>query len=95
MLYMRVLVPTHHNKMVWWREDIDTSLKLQEQLNFKEGCLTDFGDFVFKMQFVLNRITSTVLANSSPFEVLYGRWCRSAIGWFDAFKSRPQGIDLL
>ena len=31
----------------------------------------------------------------SPFEALYGRRCRSPIGWFDAFEVRPWGTDLL
>ena len=30
-----------------------------------------------------------------PFESLYGRRCRSPIGWFDAFEMRPWGTDLL
>ena len=30
-----------------------------------------------------------------PFEELYGRRYRSPIGWFDAFKVRPWGTDLL
>ncbi|XP_015087009.1 uncharacterized protein LOC107030134 [Solanum pennellii] len=30
-----------------------------------------------------------------PFETLYGRRCRSSIGWFDAFEVRPWGTDLL
>ncbi|XP_069144397.1 uncharacterized protein [Solanum lycopersicum] len=30
-----------------------------------------------------------------PFESLYGRRCRSPIGWFDAFEVRPWGTDLL
>ena len=31
----------------------------------------------------------------APFEALYGRRCRSTIGWFDAFEVRPWGTDLL
>ena len=31
----------------------------------------------------------------APFETLYGRRCRSPIGWFDAFEVRPWGTDLL
>ena len=31
----------------------------------------------------------------SPFEALYGRRCRSPIGWFDSFEVRPWGTDLL
>ena len=31
----------------------------------------------------------------AQFEALYGRRCRSPIGWFDAFEVRPWGTDLL
>ena len=31
----------------------------------------------------------------APFEALYGRRCRSLIGWSDAFEGRPWGTDLL
>ena len=31
----------------------------------------------------------------APFEALYGRRCRSPIGWFDAFEVRPWGTYLL
>ena len=31
----------------------------------------------------------------APFEALYGRRCRSPIGWFDAFEVRPWGTDIL
>ncbi|XP_069145416.1 uncharacterized protein [Solanum lycopersicum] len=31
----------------------------------------------------------------APFEALYGRRCRSPIGWFDAVEVRPWGTNLL
>ncbi|XP_016540725.2 uncharacterized protein LOC107841273 [Capsicum annuum] len=31
----------------------------------------------------------------APFSALYGRRCRSLIGWFDVFEVRPSGTDLL
>ncbi|XP_049345409.1 uncharacterized protein LOC125809909 [Solanum verrucosum] len=31
----------------------------------------------------------------APFEALYGRRCRSPIGWFDEFEERPWGTNLL
>ena len=31
----------------------------------------------------------------APFETLYGRRCRSPIGWFDAFEVIPWRTDLL
>ncbi|XP_069143439.1 uncharacterized protein [Solanum lycopersicum] len=33
--------------------------------------------------------------NMAPFEALYGRRCRSPIGWFDAFEVTTWGTDLL
>lgn len=31
----------------------------------------------------------------APFEVLYSRHCQSLDGWFEIFKDRPCGLDLL
>uniref|UniRef100_A0A0V0HNT9 Putative ovule protein n=1 Tax=Solanum chacoense TaxID=4108 RepID=A0A0V0HNT9_SOLCH len=31
----------------------------------------------------------------APFEALYGRRCRSPVGWFDCTEPRPRGTDLL
>ena len=31
----------------------------------------------------------------APFEALYGRRCKSSIGWFDAFEVIPLGTSLL
>ncbi|CAN4084987.1 unnamed protein product [Withania somnifera] len=31
----------------------------------------------------------------APFEALYGRRCRSPIGWFDGFEARVRSTDLL
>ena len=41
--YIRVVVLTHHNKMVWFKENTDTFLILQEQSDFKLIYLSDFG----------------------------------------------------
>ncbi|WMV50945.1 hypothetical protein MTR67_044330 [Solanum verrucosum] len=30
-----------------------------------------------------------------PFEALYGRGCRSPIGWFEAGDVKPLGVDLV
>ncbi|XP_070045698.1 uncharacterized protein [Nicotiana tomentosiformis] len=30
-----------------------------------------------------------------PYEDLYGRWCRSPVGWFESGKARLLGIDLV
>lgn len=40
-----------------------------------------------------NRYHSSI--EMALFEALYGRMCRSSIGWFDAFEVRPWGTDLL
>ena len=31
----------------------------------------------------------------APFEALYGRWCRSSIGWFDSAEMDSLDTDLL
>ncbi|WMV37771.1 hypothetical protein MTR67_031156 [Solanum verrucosum] len=31
----------------------------------------------------------------APFEALYGRRCRSPVGWFDSTKTRSRGTDLM
>ncbi|XP_070020203.1 uncharacterized protein [Nicotiana sylvestris] len=31
----------------------------------------------------------------APFEALYGRWCRSPIGWFDPSEAKLYGTDLV
>ncbi len=33
--------------------------------------------------------------NIAPFEALYGRGCRSPVGWFEAGDVKPLGIDLM
>ena len=40
-----------------------------------------------------NRYHSSI--DMAPFEALYGRRCKSPLGWFDAFEVIPWGTDLL
>ena len=62
------------------------------------ACVIEFGghwdNFLPLAEFSYNNSyhSSTDMA---PFEALYGRRCRSPIGWFDAFEVIPWGTDLL
>ena len=62
------------------------------------ACVIEFGghwdNFLPLAEFSYKNIyhSSTDMA---PFEALYGRKCRSPIGWFDVFEVRPWGTDLL
>lgn len=46
-----------------------------------------WNQFLLLAEFVYNN--SYLSFNMAPFEALYGRRCRSLIGWFDAFEVRP------
>ena len=62
------------------------------------ACVIDFGgqcDQFFPLtEFAYNNSYHSSI-EMAPFEALYGRRCRSPIGWFDAFEVRPWGTDLL
>ena len=62
------------------------------------ACLIEFGghwdNFLLLAEFSYNNIYHSNI-DMAPFEALYGRRCRSPIGWFDAFEVRPWGTDLL
>ena len=51
-------------------------------------------NFLPLAEFSYNNIYHSSI-DMAPFEALYGRRCRSPIGWFDAFEVRPWGTDLL
>ena len=61
-------------------------------------CVIEFGghwdNFLTLAEFSYNNTYHSSI-DMSPFEALYGRRCRSPIGWFDAFEVRPWGTDLL
>ena len=62
------------------------------------ACVIEFGgnwdNFLPLAEFSYNNSYHTSI-DMAPFEALYGRRCRSPIGWFDAFEVRPWGTDLL
>ncbi|XP_059292207.1 uncharacterized protein LOC132045644 [Lycium ferocissimum] len=62
------------------------------------SCVIDFGGhwdrFLPFVEFASNNNYHSSI-EMAPFESLYGRRCRSLIGWFDAFEVRPWGTDLL
>ena len=62
------------------------------------ACVIEFGghwdNFLPLAEFSYNNSYDSSI-DMAPFEALYGRRCRSPIGWFDAFEVRPWGTDLL
>ena len=62
------------------------------------ACVIDFGghwdNFLPLAEFLYNNSYHSRI-DMAPYEALYGRRCRSPIGWFDAFEVRPWGTDLL
>ena len=62
------------------------------------ACVIEFGghwyNFLSLEEFSYNNSYHSSI-DMAPFEELYGRRCRSPIGWFDAFEVRPWGTDLL
>ena len=55
------------------------------------ACVIEFGglwdNFLPLAEFSYNNSYHSNI-NMAPFEALYGRRCRSPIGWFDAFEAR-------
>ena len=62
------------------------------------ACVIEFGGhwdkFLLLAKFSYNNSYHSSI-DMALFEALYGRRCRSPIGWFDAFEVRPWGTDLL
>ena len=62
------------------------------------ACVIEFGghwdNFLPLAEFSYNNNYHSSI-DMAPLEALYGRRCRSPIGWFDAFEVRPWGTDLL
>ena len=62
------------------------------------ACVIEFGghwdSFLTLAEFSYNNSYHSSI-DMAPFEALYGRRCRSPIGWFDAFEVRSWGTDLL
>ncbi|WMV19897.1 hypothetical protein MTR67_013282 [Solanum verrucosum] len=63
-----------------------------------EGCVIDFGGhcdkFLLLCEFSYNNSYHSSI-DMTQFEALYGRGCRSLIGWFEAGDVKPLGVDLV
>ena len=74
----------------------ERTIQLMEDM--LRACVIEFGghwnSFLPLEEFSYNNSYHSSI-DMAPFEVLYGRRCRSPIGWFDAFEVRPWGTDLL
>ena len=62
------------------------------------ACVIEFGgywdNFLLLAEISYNNSYHSSI-DMTLFKALYGRRCRSPIGWFDAFEVRPWGTDLL
>ena len=62
------------------------------------ACVIEFGghwnNFLPLAEFSYNNCYHSSI-DMAPFKALYGRRCRSPIGWFDTFEVRPWGTDIL
>ncbi|XP_059306316.1 uncharacterized protein LOC132057727 [Lycium ferocissimum] len=62
------------------------------------ACVIDFGghwdQHLPLVEFAYNNSYHSSIG-MAPFEALYGRRCRSPVGWFDGFEARPWSTDLL
>ncbi|KAH0654669.1 hypothetical protein KY289_032347 [Solanum tuberosum] len=66
--------------------------------NMLRACVIDFGGhwdkFLPLCEFSYNNSYHSSI-DIAPFEALYGRGCRSSIGWFEAGNVKPLGFDLV
>jgi len=62
------------------------------------ACVMDFGgqwdQFLPLAEFAYNNSYHSSI-QMAPFEALYGRRCRSPVGWFESTEPRPRGTDLM
>jgi len=62
------------------------------------ACVIDFGghwdNFLRLCEFSYKNSYHSIIY-MAPFESLYGRGCRSPIGWFEAGDVKPLGVDLV
>ena len=62
------------------------------------ACVLDFGgqwdQFLPLAEFAYNNSFHSSI-QMAPFEALYGRRCRSPVGWFETSEVSPRGTDLL
>ena len=62
------------------------------------ACMLDFGgswdQYLPLAEFAYNNSYQSSI-QMAPFEALYGRCCRSPIGWFEVIEPRLVGLDLI
>lgn len=56
VLFIRNAVHTHYNKMVWWKENINTCLKLQEHSFTTKLPIKYWGECILTANFIINRL---------------------------------------
>ena len=72
--------------------DGQCELTIQVLEDMLRACVIEFGchwdNFLPLAELSYNNSYHSI-SDMAPFEALYGRRCRSPIGWFDAFEVRP------
>ncbi|XP_059285165.1 uncharacterized protein LOC132038528 [Lycium ferocissimum] len=90
-IYIREIVHLHGT-------DSHSERMIQVPEDMLRACMIDFGghwdQFLPLAKFAYSN-SYHLSIDMAPFETLYGRRCRSPIGWFDAFEVRPWATDLL
>ena len=78
--------------------DGQSERKIQVLKDMLRACVIEFGghwdNFLPLAEFSYNNTYHSSIG-MAPFEALYGRRCRSPIGWLDAFEVIPWGTNLL
>ncbi|KAF3626315.1 Phosphoribosylaminoimidazole-succinocarboxamide synthase, chloroplastic [Capsicum annuum] len=78
--------------------DVQSEQTIQVLEDMLRASVKDFGghwdQFLSLVEFSYNNSYHSSI-QMAPFEALYGRKCRSPVGWFDSFEVRPWGTDLL
>ncbi|WMV08050.1 hypothetical protein MTR67_001435 [Solanum verrucosum] len=96
-IYIREVAPLHgvpvsiisdrgpHFTSIFWRT-------FQDELGTRVDLSTTFHPQTDEFAYNNSYHSSIQMA---PFEALYGRRCRSPVGWFESTEPRPRGTDLM
>ncbi|KAH0781418.1 hypothetical protein KY290_001016 [Solanum tuberosum] len=80
------------------QRDGQSERAIQALEDMLRACVIDFGrhwdKFLPFCQFSYNNSYHSYI-DMAPFEALYGRGCRSPIGWFEVGDVKPLGVDLV
>ena len=73
--YITLAVLTHHNKMVWWNENTNTSLiETARALFFQSNLpISYWGECILTAAYLLARMPLSSLRNTSPYAKLYNK----------------------